>query len=102
MLVPGRDGVGGAVLGLGDKAGPGPFGALAFGLPEGLAWRMAGPVDFVEDATLAFCLGAYRFDGLKSVADRKPSRLVPPLPAAGESMLGRSRGLRKPFGLFVI
>jgi leucyl aminopeptidase len=93
VLVPGRDGVAGAVLGLGDKGGPGPFGALAFGLPEGLAWRMAGPVDSVEDATLAFCLGAYRFDGLKSVADRKPSRLVLASPAAGESMLDRTTSL---------
>ena len=93
VLVPGRDGVGGAVLGLGDKGGPGPFGALAFGLPEGLAWRMAGPVDSVQDATLAFCLGAYRFDILKSVADRKPSRLVPASPATDESMLDRTTSL---------
>jgi leucyl aminopeptidase len=85
VLVPGRDGIAGAVLGLGEKGGPGPFGALAFGLPERLAWRMAGPVDCVEDAMLAFCLGAYRFDSLKSVADRKPSRQVP----AGEPMLDR-------------
>ena len=93
VLVPGRDGIGGAVLGLGDKGGPGPFGALAFGLPEGLAWRMAGPVDSVEDATLAFCLGAYRFDTLKSVADRKPSRLLPASEAAGESMMDRVAAL---------
>jgi leucyl aminopeptidase len=89
VLVPGRDGIGGAVLGLGDKGGPGPFGALAFGLPEGLAWRIAGPVDSVEDATLAFCLGAYRFDSLKSVADRKPSRLVPATLAVDQPMMER-------------
>jgi leucyl aminopeptidase len=93
VLVPGRDGIGGAVLGLGEKGGPSPFGALAFGLPEGLAWRIAGPVDSIEDAALAFCLGAYRFDTLKSVAGRKPSRLVPTPQMANEPMLDRIVGL---------
>src|SRR5580692_4615475 len=44
-LLPGSDGVAGAVLGLGEDAGPNPFGALPFALPEGTVWRLAGPLD---------------------------------------------------------
>jgi leucyl aminopeptidase len=84
-LVPGRSGVAGAVLGLGDSAGPGPFGALPFGLPEGLACRLAGPIDSPQDAVLGYCLGAYRFEQLKSSPSRKPARLVAP-PAAGRAI----------------
>jgi leucyl aminopeptidase len=76
ILVPGRDGIAGAILGLGDMSGPGPFGALAFGLPEDIIFRFAGPLDNPADAVLGFCLGAYRFDRLKSVPDRKPARLL--------------------------
>ncbi len=76
ILVPGPEGVAGAVLGLGETAGPAPFGALAFGLPEGLTFRFAGPLDSLADAVLGFCLGAYRFDRLKTVQDRKPARLL--------------------------
>jgi leucyl aminopeptidase len=77
-LVPGRAGVAGAVLGLGDSAGPAPFGALPFALPEGMTCRLAGPIDHPQEALLGFCLGAYRFDQLKSSPSRKPARLVPP------------------------
>jgi len=77
-LLPGAAGLGGAVLGLGDEAGPHAFGALPFALPEGTVWRFAGKLDHPEDAALGFCLGAYRFDQLKSVPGRAPARLVPP------------------------
>jgi leucyl aminopeptidase len=82
-LLPGEDGVAGAVLGLGDQRGPGPFGALPFGLPPGFVGRYAGPLDQPADAVLGFCLGAYRFDRLKSVPGRPPARLAPPDSAAG-------------------
>jgi leucyl aminopeptidase len=77
-LLPGSAGLAGAVLGLGDDAGPYPFGALPFALPEGTVWHLAGPIDHPEDAALGFCLGGYRFDQLKSVPGRAPARLVPP------------------------
>jgi leucyl aminopeptidase len=77
-LVPGGAGLGGAVLGLGDDAGPNPFGALPFALPAGQACRFAGSLDSAADAVLGFCLGAYRFDRLKSAPDRPPARLVLP------------------------
>jgi leucyl aminopeptidase len=82
ILVPGSDGVAGAILGLGEATGPGPFGALAFGLPEGVTCRFAGPLDSPADAVLGFCLGAYRCDRLKSVPDRKPAQLQPGQDAA--------------------
>jgi leucyl aminopeptidase len=84
-LVPGRAGVAGAVLGLGDSAGPAPFGALPFALPEGMTCRLAGPIDNPQHALLGFCLGAYRFEKFKSSPSRKPARLVPP-PASGHTV----------------
>ncbi len=59
-LLPGQDGLAGAVFGLGDSTDPHLFGALPFGLPP-FCWRIE-PGDFAaEDATLGFCLGAYQF-----------------------------------------
>ncbi|MEJ0046836.1 MAG: leucyl aminopeptidase family protein [Rhodospirillales bacterium] len=78
VLLPGSAGLAGAVLGLGETAGPHPFGALPFALPERTVWRFAGPLDHPHDAALGFCLGAYRFDHLKSAPGRAPSCLVPP------------------------
>ncbi len=78
-LVPGGAGAAGAVLGLGGVAGPLPFGALPYALPEGSVCRFAGALDSPSDAVLGFCLGAYRFDQLKSVAPgRAPARLAAP------------------------
>jgi leucyl aminopeptidase len=63
-LLPGGDGVSGAVFGLGTVRDPHLFGALPFGLPP-RAWRIE-PGDFAEaDATLGFCLGAYQFTAFK-------------------------------------
>jgi leucyl aminopeptidase len=79
VLVPGGAGTAGAVLGLGGVPGPLPFGALPFALPEGSLVRFAGALDSPEDAVLGFCMGAYRFDMLKSSsAGREPARLVVP------------------------
>ncbi len=61
-LLPGPDGLAGAVVGLGQdaRANPWAFGNLARGLPSGSAWRLApGPQDEAM-ATLGWALGAYR------------------------------------------
>ena len=64
-LLPGGDGVEGAVFGLGDSWDPHLFGALPSALPQGV-WRIE-PGDFAPaDATLGFCLGAYRFTTFKT------------------------------------
>ncbi|WP_158742003.1 M17 family metallopeptidase [Acidisphaera sp. L21] len=59
-LLPGSDGLEGAVFGLGESRDPHLFGALATALPP-VTWRIE-PGDFdAADATLGFCLGAYQF-----------------------------------------
>ncbi len=74
-LLPGGDGIVGAVFGLGTSRDPHLFGALPFGLPAG-TWRIE-PGDFASsDATLGFCLGAYQFTAFK--AARPCARLVAP------------------------
>lgn len=75
VLLPGPDGIAGAVLGLADDRSPHAFGGLAMKLPEGTSWQIM-PGDFVAaDATLGFCLGAYRFAMYKP-AKRGPALLV--------------------------
>lgn len=76
VLMPGDDGVAGAILGLGDDRSPFAFGSLAFRLPEG-DWRLeAGDYD-LDAAILGFCLGGYRFTDFKA-AKRPPARLAVP------------------------
>jgi leucyl aminopeptidase len=77
MFLPGDDGVVGAALGLGEDNSPAAFGNLAFRLPEGMPWRLQ-PGDYDQgDATLGYCLGAYRYAALKA-AKRGPARLLAP------------------------
>ncbi len=73
-LLPGGDGVEGAVFGLGDRADPHVFGSLPAALPSGV-WRIE-PGEFAPaDATLGFCLGAYQFTTFK------PARVLATLAA---------------------
>ena len=78
ILLPGPDGIAGAVLGLGDDQSPHAFGNLAFRLPDLVPWRLECAAAAHEDAVLGFCLGAYRFGALKRPSDRKPARLLIP------------------------
>ncbi|MCW3473398.1 leucyl aminopeptidase family protein [Limobrevibacterium gyesilva] len=76
ILLPGGDGIAGAVLGLGDDRSPFAFGSLPFRLPEG-NWRLeAGDFD-ASAAVLGFCLGGYRYGAFKP-AKRASARLVVP------------------------
>jgi leucyl aminopeptidase len=76
ILLPGPDGLAGAVLGLGDDRSPYAFGGLAERLPADSDWRMV-PGDYdAEAASLGFALGAYRFDRIKP-RKQPPARLVP-------------------------
>jgi leucyl aminopeptidase len=78
-LLPGPTGLEGAILGLGEDAATAAslwaFGALPHALPEGTAWRIEGAPDMAA-ATLGWCLGAYRFAGLKSRPPRRAAQLV--------------------------
>lgn len=76
-LIPGPDGVAGAVLGLGQDLSPHAFGNLAFRLPEGSPWRLE-PGDYdATTAVLGFSLGAYRYSAFKA-PKRAPARLIRP------------------------
>lgn len=81
QLLPGPEGLAGAVLGLGtdaaEAASPWAFGGAPFALPEGTTWRIEGAPD-PQAAVLGWCLGAYRFRALRSEAAREAARLVPP------------------------
>lgn len=77
-LLPGPDGVTGAVLGIGSDSSPFVFGNLPMQLPETSSWRFE-PGDYSSSAaTLGYALGAYRYDRFVS-GGRKPALLfVPP------------------------
>ena len=77
VLLPGPEGVAGAVLGLGADRTPYAFGGIASRLPESSAWYLQ-PGDYdPAAATLGYCLGTYRYAAFKA-ADRAPARLVAP------------------------
>lgn len=82
-LVPGKDGVAAAVLGVQAGADPFQFGTLATGLPAG-AWKIVLPEGIAPDiAVLGFCLGAYHMPafGREARPDREIARLI--VPAGG-------------------
>lgn len=87
-LLPGGDGIAGAVLGLGadaeEAASPWAFGSAPFALPEGTTWRIEGAPDPAA-AVLGWSLGAYRFTAVKPKPGRAPARLVPP-PGSGAAL----------------
>lgn len=76
-LLPGDDGVAGAVIGIGDAADPLSYGHAPTGLPTGTSWRAEGRLS-AEARTalqLGWGLGAYRFDRYKKPS-RTPARLL--------------------------
>lgn len=74
-LLPGADGLAGALLGLGAERSLWSHAALPLGLPEATAWRLV-PGDFdLEEAVLGFCLGAYHYAALTK-PKRKPALLA--------------------------
>ena len=84
LLLPGPNGVAGAVLGLGASPDVYTYGGLAGSLPAG-RWRYAAPAD--DTAVLGFCLGAYR---ARPTAAPAPQLVVPP---GHEQALGLARAI---------
>jgi len=74
-LLPGGEGVGSAVFGLGDGNSLHAFGALPKALPAGSVWRIETTGPDYDNATLGFLLGAYGFERLKS-RSRLPAQLL--------------------------
>lgn len=95
-VLPGGDGLAGAVLGLGEKPPTAySFGGLAMGLPDGTQWRLVD-ASLARLATLGWGLGAYQFTRFKQ-PKRLPARLLLP-PGAGDapalvSAIARARDL---------
>lgn len=63
LLLPGEGGAD-ALFGLGAARGPHVWGALAAKLPAGV-WRLGEGAADASEATLGFCLGAYRYAAFK-------------------------------------
>ena len=73
-LLPGSQGVAGAVLGIDPDASPFAFGGLADQLPAAGIWRLV-PGDYDEaSGILGYCLGAYRYDRFRA-HQSKPASL---------------------------
>ncbi len=80
-LLPGPDGLSGAVLGLGSgPVTPHSFGGLAHGLPEDTAWHLA-ETEHAHAAVLGWGLGAYRYSRFK-LPRRNPALLRAPADCA--------------------
>lgn len=71
-LLPGADGLAGAVLGVGDRADAYAYAHAPFALPAGTRWQLAGDADALtrDNLHLGWGLGSYRF-----ARYRKPARL---------------------------
>ena len=76
-LIPGADGLVGAVVGIGKEASPWDFGGAPWALPAGSRWHLAGDGVDPSQAVLGWHLGAYRWLRHKH-AQRAPAELVLP------------------------
>jgi leucyl aminopeptidase len=65
-LIPGPNGLAGALLGLGDDRSPYAFGSVAAMLPAGQTWHLAEGSYERDDAALGIQLGRYRFGRFRS------------------------------------
>ena len=81
-LIPGADGLVGAVVGIGKEASPWNFGGAPWALPARSRWHLAGDGVDPSQAVLGWHLGAYRWLRHKH-AQRAPAELV--LPAGTEN-----------------
>src|SRR3954467_6511502 len=76
-LLPGEDGVAGAILGLGTSHAPFTFGVLPTQLPASSVWRLE-PGDYdPAAAVLGYALGTYRYSRFRNETP-EPARLFCP------------------------
>ena len=76
-LIPGADGLVGAVIGIGKEASPWDFGGAPWALPAESRWHLVGDEVDPAHAVLGWHLGAYRWLRHKQ-PQRAPAELVPP------------------------
>ncbi len=76
-LLPGDDGLAGAVLGVGDRADAHAYAHGPFALPAGSRWQLASALDAagLSNLHLGWGLGSYRFARYRKPA-RQPAQLL--------------------------
>ncbi|MGH8053889.1 MAG: leucyl aminopeptidase family protein [Stenotrophomonas sp.] len=76
-LLPGADGIAGAVVGVGDAADAYAYAHAPFALPAGTTWKVANPLDPISASNLqlGWGLGSYRFARYRKPA-RAPAQLL--------------------------
>ena len=77
VLLPGPDGIAGAVIGVGDRLDAYAYAHVPFALPAGSRWRLASELPGAEQAALqlGWGLGSYRFARYKRPL-REPALLL--------------------------
>ena len=82
LLLPGDNGIAGAVLGVGDHADAYAYAHAPFALPAGTRWQLANELDASSTANLqiGWGLGSYRFDRYRKLA--RPAAQLLATPAA--------------------
>ncbi|MDQ2702185.1 MAG: leucyl aminopeptidase family protein [Pseudomonadota bacterium] len=82
LVLPGEDGIGGAILGVGDPLDPYSYAQAPFALPEG-DWRVEGAIDedVMRALQLGWGLGSYRYARYRKPL-RPPARLLLDAPDA--------------------
>lgn len=82
LLLPGDNGIAGAVLGVGDHADAYAYAHAPFALPAGTTWQVANALDASSIANLqiGWGLGSYRFDRYRKLA--RPAAQLLATPAA--------------------
>ncbi len=76
-LLPGSEGLAGAVIGVGDRGDAYSYAHAPHALPEGSVWQLASPLADDEQALLqlGWGLGSYRFDRYRK-RNRQPAQLL--------------------------
>ena len=82
LLIPGDNGIAGAVLGVGDHADAYAYAHAPFALPAGTSWQVANELEASSSANLqiGWGLGSYRFDRYRKLA--RPAAQLLATPAA--------------------
>ena len=76
-LLPGEEGLAGAVIGTEQQSAPWHFGAAPWALPAGTRWHLVHDGTDIAQAVLGWHLGAYRWLRHKHL-ERAPAELIAP------------------------
>ncbi|HQT83267.1 MAG: leucyl aminopeptidase [Acidiphilium sp. 37-64-53] len=89
VLIPGQNGIAGALLGLGDDQTYFVFGILSDALPSNMRWVLAAGSYDAEQAVLAIERGAYRYDRFKPHT-HTPARITVPRVSSRPDVLAKA------------